>query len=95
MYTRLDNQSIYMPDQSPELTAFEMPHIKAVLAESVTDIDNIKSRVDAPRKSLDVDTVARASRLTPTRKANTLALNYDNNFMYRYHSPDYLFFLLF
>jgi hypothetical protein len=84
-----------MPDQSPELTASEMPHIKAALPASITEIDNIKSRVDAPRQSLDVDTIARASRFTSAGKANTLALNYDNNFMYRYLSPDYLFFLSF
>jgi len=46
-----------MPDQSPELTASEMPHIKAALPASITEIDNIKSRVDAPRQSLDVDTL--------------------------------------
>ena len=57
MHTRLDNPSIYMPDQSPELTASEMPHIKAALPASITEIDNIKSRVDAPRQSLDVDTL--------------------------------------
>ena len=57
MHTRLDSPSIYMPDQSPELTAFEMPHIKAALPTSITEIDNIKSRVDAPCQSLDVDTL--------------------------------------
>jgi len=46
-----------MPDQSPELTAIEMPHIKAALPESVTEIDNIKSRVGTPRQTLDVDTL--------------------------------------
>jgi heme/copper-type cytochrome/quinol oxidase subunit 4 len=57
MHTVLDNPSIYMPDQSPELTASEVPHIKAALPASITEIDNIKSRVDAPRQSLDVDTL--------------------------------------
>jgi len=44
-----------MPDQSPELTALELPHIKAALLASITEIDNIKSRVDATRQSIDVD----------------------------------------
>jgi len=55
--TRLGNPSIYMPDQSSELTALEMPHIKSLLPASITEIDNIKPRVDAPRHSLDVDTL--------------------------------------
>jgi hypothetical protein len=29
-----------MLDQSPELTALEMPHIKAALPASITEIDN-------------------------------------------------------
>jgi len=56
MHTRLDNPSIYVPDQSPELTALEMPHIKSALPANITEIHNITSRVDAPRLSLDVDT---------------------------------------
>jgi len=95
MHTGLGNPSIYMPDQSPELTASEIPHIKAALSASITEIDNIKSRVDAPRQSLDVATLLHVSRYTSAGKANTLALNYDNNFMYNYLSPDYLFFLSF
>jgi hypothetical protein len=57
MHARLDNPSIYMPDQSPGITVLEMPHIKAALPASITEIDNIQSRVDAPRQSLDVDTL--------------------------------------
>ena len=57
MHTRLDNPSTYMPDQSSELKALEMPHIKAALLASITKIDNIKSRIDAPRQSLDVGTL--------------------------------------
>jgi hypothetical protein len=41
-----------MPDQSPGITVLEIPHIKAALPASITEIDNIKSRVDAPRQSV-------------------------------------------
>jgi hypothetical protein len=57
MHTRIDNPSIYIPDQSPGLTVLEMSHIKAALPASITEIGIIKSRVDAPRQSLDVDTL--------------------------------------
>jgi len=71
MHTRLHNPSIYMLDQSPELTAFEMPHIKAALPASITEIDNIKSRVDAPRQSLDVDTLLHVRHVSLQQEKQT------------------------
>jgi len=71
MHTRLDNPSIYMPDQSPELTASEMPHIKAALPASITEIDNIKSSADAPRQSLDVDTLLHVRHVTLKQEKQT------------------------
>jgi len=71
MHTRLDNPSFYMPDQSPELTASEMPHIKAALPANITEIDNIKSRVDAPRQSLDVDTLLHVRHVSLQQEKQT------------------------
>jgi len=71
MHTRLDNPSIFMPDQSPELTAFEMPNVKAALPASITEIDNIKSHVDAPRQSLDVDTLLHARHVSLQQEKQT------------------------
>jgi hypothetical protein len=69
--TRLDNPSIYMPDQSPGITVLEMPHIKAALPASITEIDNILSRVDAPRQSLDVDTLVHVRHVSPQEEKHT------------------------
>jgi len=71
MHTRLESPSIYMPDPSPELTASEKPHIKAALPASITEIDNIKSRVDAPRRSLDVDTLLHVRHVTLQQEKQT------------------------
>jgi len=57
-----------MPEQSPELTIFEMPRIKAALPASITEIDNIKSRVDAPRQSLDMDTLLHVRHVSLQQK---------------------------
>jgi len=71
MHTRLDNPSIYMPDQSPELTALEMPHIKAALPASIAEIHNIKSHVDVPRQSLDVDTLLHVRHVSLQQEKQT------------------------
>jgi hypothetical protein len=60
-----------MPDQSPELTALEMPHIKAAVPASIAEMDNIKSRVDASRQSLDVGTLFHVCRVSLQQEKQT------------------------
>jgi hypothetical protein len=92
MHTRLDNPSIHMPDESPEITVLEMSHIKATLPASITEIENkITRRCASP--VIRCGHISRASRFTSTRKTNTQALNYGNNFMCHYLSTHHLFFL--
>ena len=71
MHTRLDSPSIYMSDQYPELTALEMPHIKAALPASITEIGNIKSRVNTPRQPLDVDTLFHVRQVSLQQEKQT------------------------
>jgi hypothetical protein len=59
-----------MPDQSPELRVLEIPHIKAALPASITEIDNINSRVDAPRQSLD-ETLFHVRRISLQQEKQT------------------------
>jgi hypothetical protein len=84
-----------MPDPSPELTASEIPHIKATLPASITEIDSIKSRVDAPRQSLDVDTLLHVRHVTLQHEKQTRWHLVMTNYVYNYLFPDHLFFLPF
>jgi hypothetical protein len=72
-----------------------MPHIKAALPASITEIDNKITRWRASPVIRCGHIISRMSRFTSTRKTNTLAPNHGNNFMYHYLSPDHLFFLSF
>jgi hypothetical protein len=60
-----------MPVQSPELTALEMPHIKATLPTNIAELDNIKLQVGTTRKSLDVDTLFHVSHVSLQQEEQT------------------------
>jgi hypothetical protein len=60
-----------MPDESPDLTVLEMPHIKSALPTSIAEMDNIKSQVGATRQSLDVDTLFHVRRISLQQEKQT------------------------
>jgi len=48
-----------------------MPHIKSPQPASITEIENIKSRVDAPRHSLHVDTLLHVRHVSLQQEKQT------------------------
>jgi hypothetical protein len=56
-YTFLDNPVVYVPDLAPILAAQETPKIEEIIPADTRELDNIKTLVTTPHKSLDVDTL--------------------------------------
>jgi hypothetical protein len=93
MHTRLDNPSIYMPHESPEISPWNATHKSCTTGvHHWNRLHKITRRCASPVVWYKHITL-RASRYTSTINTNILALNYGNNFMYHYLSPDRLFFL--
>jgi hypothetical protein len=50
--------SVYVPDSSQILSRHELPHVEAALTSEVNELNQLKDRLAAAQKSLDVDTGA-------------------------------------
>jgi len=60
--------SVYMPDSSPILSRHELPHVEAALTSEVNELNQLKDRLAAAQKSLDVDTLVHTRRLPFSEK---------------------------
>ena len=60
--------SAYVPDSSPILAKHELPRVEEALAPGVNDLDQLKDRLEAEQKLLDVDTLVHIQKATPHRE---------------------------
>jgi len=58
----------YVPDSSPILAKHELPRVEEALAPGVNDLDQLKERLEAEQKLLDVDTLVHIQKATPYRE---------------------------
>ena len=92
-HAHFDAPCVYTPDELPILTAHEMPHIEAALSAEINEFDRLKSRFEAPQKSLDVDTIPHTASYASTGKPTKLAPDSCCNFLYSCRFTDPIFFL--
>ena len=67
-HTNLNAPSVYVPDWSPILSRHELPRVEAALTSEVNELDQLKDRLAAAQKSLDVDTLVYIQKATPQRE---------------------------
>jgi len=60
--------SAYVPDSSPLLAKHKLPRVEEALAPGVNDLDQLKARLEAEQKLLDVDTLVHIQQTTPHRE---------------------------
>ena len=57
--------SAYVPDSSPIMAKHELPRVEEALAPEVNDLDQLKDRLEAEQKLLDVGTLVHIEQTTP------------------------------
>jgi len=67
-HTNLNAPSVYVTDSSPILSRHELPRVEAALTSEVNELDQLKDRLAAAQKSLDVDTLVHIQKATPQRE---------------------------
>jgi len=92
-HAQQDALSVYIPDELPILAAHEMPHKEAALTAEITEPDHLKSRLETPQNSFDVDTLfPHTASYASTEKPITLAPNSCRSLLCSYRPTDSLFF---
>jgi hypothetical protein len=59
---------VYIPDELPILAARKLPHKEPALPAEITELDHLKSRLEAPQNSFDVDTLFHIQQATLRQK---------------------------
>ena len=67
-HTNLNAPSVYVTDSSPILSRHELPRVEAALTSEVNELDQLKDRLAAAQKSLDVDNLVHIQKATPQRE---------------------------